>query len=340
MSTGEGALGGAVGATSMRTHLCGALSDDDVGAVVRLCGWVGRRREHGEHLAFVDLRDFSGVVQCVVDGTVDVRSECVIAVTGPSGAVPRVWRTRRLATGRLEVGDCTVEVLSAAEPPPFARRGPGGGGRGGPPPLPLRRPPPAAHAGEPPAAGRGQRGHPGGHGATGLLRGGDPAAVGPHPRGGAGVRRPEPAAPRLVLRAAPEPPAGQAALDGVGPRPLLPDRPVPARRGPAGRPAIRVHPARHGDVLRRPRTTCSASCPRPSWTPPRRPPASAPAPIETHDMGRGHGPLRLGQAGPAFRDGAGRPRIDLRRHRGAGLRPGAGSRRHAVKALCVTGGRP
>ena len=66
----------------MRTHLCGVLRAADIGTEVRLCGWVARRREHGEHLAFVDLRDHSGIVQCVIDGTVDVRSEWVIAVTG------------------------------------------------------------------------------------------------------------------------------------------------------------------------------------------------------------------------------------------------------------------
>ncbi len=69
-------------ATSMRTGLCGRLGLDDVGRPVRLCGWVARRREHGEHLAFVDLRDHSGIVQCVVDGSVDLRSEYVVAVTG------------------------------------------------------------------------------------------------------------------------------------------------------------------------------------------------------------------------------------------------------------------
>ena len=58
--------------TSMRTHLCGALRETDIGDTVSVCGWVGRRREHGEHLAFVDLRDHSGIIQCVVDN--DVRS--------------------------------------------------------------------------------------------------------------------------------------------------------------------------------------------------------------------------------------------------------------------------
>ncbi len=43
---------------------------------------MARRREHGEHLAFVDVRDHTGVVQCVVDNDVDVRSEYVVRVTG------------------------------------------------------------------------------------------------------------------------------------------------------------------------------------------------------------------------------------------------------------------
>ncbi|MGA1366643.1 MAG: OB-fold nucleic acid binding domain-containing protein [Ilumatobacteraceae bacterium] len=55
---------------------------ENIGQTVTLCGWVGRRREHGEHLAFLDLRDFSGIVQCVVDNSGDVRCEWVIRVTG------------------------------------------------------------------------------------------------------------------------------------------------------------------------------------------------------------------------------------------------------------------
>ncbi len=103
----------------MRTGLCGRVGLDDVGRAVRLCGWVARRREHGEHLAFVDLRDYSGLVQCVVDGSVDIRSEYVVAVAGVVRRRPEGMENPNLASGQVEVGDCTVEVLSVAEPPPF-----------------------------------------------------------------------------------------------------------------------------------------------------------------------------------------------------------------------------
>ena len=66
----------------MRTDRCGDLGADDVDRSVTLCGWVDRRREHGEHLAFIDLRDRSGVVQLVIDGAHDLRSEYVLQVTG------------------------------------------------------------------------------------------------------------------------------------------------------------------------------------------------------------------------------------------------------------------
>ncbi|MHB8682094.1 MAG: aspartate--tRNA ligase [Acidimicrobiales bacterium] len=103
----------------MRTHLCGELRAEHAGQRVVLCGWVGRRREHGEHLAFVDLRDHSGIVQCVVDGTVDVRSEWVVRVEGTLRRRPAGTDNAELPTGEVELADCTVEVLNRAEPPPF-----------------------------------------------------------------------------------------------------------------------------------------------------------------------------------------------------------------------------
>ncbi len=106
--------------TALRSHLCGVLRPADVGSAVRLCGWVGRRREHGEHLAFVDLRDHSGIVQCVIDNLVDVRSEWVIRVSGTVRHRPDGTVNDRLDTGEIEIGDCTVEILNEAEPPPFS----------------------------------------------------------------------------------------------------------------------------------------------------------------------------------------------------------------------------
>lgn len=105
--------------TSMRTHLCGELGSAQIGSTVTVCGWVARRREHGEHLAFVDLRDRSGIVQCVVDGAADLRSEYVLAVTGTVRERPEGTRNDALSTGDIEIGECSVEILSIAEPPPF-----------------------------------------------------------------------------------------------------------------------------------------------------------------------------------------------------------------------------
>ena len=85
----------------------------------RVCGWVGRRREHGEHLAFVDLRDHTGVVQCVVDGAVDVRSEYVVRITGIVRAAPGGHRQRRPRHRRGRGGRLHGRDPVAAEPPPF-----------------------------------------------------------------------------------------------------------------------------------------------------------------------------------------------------------------------------
>ena len=106
-------------ATSMRTHLCGELREQYAGSRVVLCGWIARRREHGEHLAFLDLRDHSGTVQAVVDASVDARSEWVVRIEGTVAARPEGTRNDQLATGAVEIVDCTVEVLNEAEPPAF-----------------------------------------------------------------------------------------------------------------------------------------------------------------------------------------------------------------------------
>ena len=107
----------------MRTDYCGDLRAADAGREVAVCGWVATRREHGEHLAFVDLRDRTGVVQCVVDGAIDLRSEYVVRVRGTVRLRPEGTANPALPSGEIEIGDATVEVLSEAEPPPFSLAG-------------------------------------------------------------------------------------------------------------------------------------------------------------------------------------------------------------------------
>ena len=110
-------------AGGMRSHYCGEIGEGSAGERVSVCGWADRRREHGEHLAFVDLRDHTGVVQCVVDERLDVRSEYVLRITGIVRERPEGTVNENLKTGAVEIGDCEVEVLSRAEPPPFSLHG-------------------------------------------------------------------------------------------------------------------------------------------------------------------------------------------------------------------------
>ena len=105
--------------TTLRTHACGQLNSSHVGSRVRLAGWVARRREHGDKLAFVDLRDYSGVMQCVIDDGADARSEWVVQIEGTVTARPAGTVNANLPTGEVELTDCTLTVLNAAEPPPF-----------------------------------------------------------------------------------------------------------------------------------------------------------------------------------------------------------------------------
>jgi len=105
--------------TSMRTHMCGEIGTSDIAQTVTVCGWVAKRREHGDKLAFVDLRDHSGIVQCVIDNAVDVRSEYVVKITGVVRPRPDGTVNSNLSTGEVEIGECVVEVLRSAEPPPF-----------------------------------------------------------------------------------------------------------------------------------------------------------------------------------------------------------------------------
>lgn len=104
-----------------RTHYAGSLRSHDVGSTVTLAGWVDRRRDHGG-VAFIDLRDTSGIAQIVIhDEAVasGLRAEYVIKVTGRVEARPEGNDNPALASGDIEVIAETVEILNPAAALPF-----------------------------------------------------------------------------------------------------------------------------------------------------------------------------------------------------------------------------
>lgn len=109
------------GITVLRTHNIGTLGTDLVGQTVTLTGWVDRRRDHGG-VAFIDLRDASGIAQVVVrDERVahELRSEFVLKVTGEVCARPEGNENPHLATGAIEVMGDDIEILNTSAPLPF-----------------------------------------------------------------------------------------------------------------------------------------------------------------------------------------------------------------------------
>ncbi|MBA4609312.1 aspartate--tRNA ligase [Aeromicrobium sp. Marseille-Q0843] len=104
----------------IRTHDAGTLTAANIGESVTLAGWVARRRDHGG-VAFIDLREASGVAQVVVreDVAHQLRSEFCLKVTGTVQRRPEGNENAAIATGEIEVIADDVEILSRSEPLPF-----------------------------------------------------------------------------------------------------------------------------------------------------------------------------------------------------------------------------
>ncbi|PLX30497.1 MAG: aspartate--tRNA ligase [Alphaproteobacteria bacterium] len=94
-----------------RSHTCGQLSTTEVGDIVRLSGWVHRKRDHG-HLLFIDLRDHYGITQCVIDSTnplfalaEESKLESLVTVSGEV-----VKRTQQTINSELKTGEIEVKI--------------------------------------------------------------------------------------------------------------------------------------------------------------------------------------------------------------------------------------
>jgi aspartyl-tRNA synthetase len=108
-----------------RTHYCGEVLPSSNGEEVIVCGWVQRQRDLGS-LIFIDLRDRTGIVQCVFDDTVSkdifdtafgVRAETVLCIKGTVRM--RSNPNPNIPTGLVEILASDMQLLSRAQTPPF-----------------------------------------------------------------------------------------------------------------------------------------------------------------------------------------------------------------------------
>lgn len=113
--------------TGMRTNLCGEINKEFAGKEVTLSGWVGRRRDHGK-LIFLDLRDFSGIVQLVFNPNInknpytiakDIRSEYVIKISGKVTKRSKDTINLSIPTGEVEIVVKDIKIFSRSKTPPF-----------------------------------------------------------------------------------------------------------------------------------------------------------------------------------------------------------------------------
>ena len=322
-----------------RTHTCGALRAQDVGQDVVLIGWVHRVRDLGS-LVFIDLRDRYGVTQIVardddalLADAKRLRSEFVVAVRGRVEDRAKETVNPKIATGEIEVSAAEIRLLNEAKTPPFMiadeieiseetrlkyRY------------IDLRRP-------------RMQRNLVMRHRATmairqvlrraGVSRDRNAHADQVHAGRGARLPRAEPRASRRVLCLAAVAAALQADPDDRRHGPVLSDRQVLPRRGPARRSPAGIHAGRPRDLVRDrgPRLRDARAVDGAADGPHRQGRAAA---VPAAAVRGGDREIRIRQTGPAVRHGDRGSLRRLRRHgvhalprRRRGRRRGAGLRR-------------
>ena len=111
----------------IRTHACGDLNEELIGQRVTVCGWANVVRDQS-HQMFIDLRDRSGLVQCVVDrdensdvhnALLGTKSEYCLRLTGTVRARLEGKENLKIATGKIEVHVESSEIFNASKPLPF-----------------------------------------------------------------------------------------------------------------------------------------------------------------------------------------------------------------------------
>ncbi len=113
--------------TRMRTNLCGEINREFTGEDITLSGWINKRRDHGK-LIFLDLRDFSGIVQLIFDPNINkdsykiaknVRNEYVVKVNGKVRMRSKDTVNPSIPTGEIELVVKDIKIFSKSKTPPF-----------------------------------------------------------------------------------------------------------------------------------------------------------------------------------------------------------------------------
>ena len=109
----------------LRDYNLGQVNEKLAGKKVKLCGWIDTIRAHGK-VAFFDLRDRYGKVQCVIvaknddfDKVSKLNRESCVCVEGDVNLRPKGSENKELKSGKVELFLSKVEVLSESAQIPF-----------------------------------------------------------------------------------------------------------------------------------------------------------------------------------------------------------------------------
>ena len=110
----------------MKNYHCNEITENILNQEIELSGWVSKRRDHGG-IIFVDLRDYTGIVQLVFNPedkelfmkAESIRSEFVIEVKGMVNHRLEGTINNDLATGKIEIIVSSLKILNKSETPPF-----------------------------------------------------------------------------------------------------------------------------------------------------------------------------------------------------------------------------
>ncbi len=108
-----------------KTHSCGEITKKDINSVVKISGWINKKRDHGG-LLFLDLRDNYGITQCVIDSDHEIfkeiemlRLESVVSISGEVVQRSEDTINVKIASGEVEIKVSELEILNNSEIIPF-----------------------------------------------------------------------------------------------------------------------------------------------------------------------------------------------------------------------------